>query len=171
MAADRQTSRREGGDRRGGLRAGMLAIRTYHTRGQRVQYAFEHLQRSRRRTDADGRTVHFVNLPARAPLASSWRPALEEARLPSAARAAASSLPIFVRERERYREIISQDRRGEGRGKPRNLPFSRNPSRVSLDRVLHGFLVRQPSNGETAVTSCLHTHGNKWMSGASRGTS
>ena len=115
MAADRQTSRREGGDRRGGLRAGMLAIRTYHTRGQRVQYAFEHLQRSRRRTDADadGRTVHFVNLPARAPLASSWRPALEEARLPSAARPPPPFRSSYVRGKDTERSLVRTE---EGRG-------------------------------------------------------
>ena len=42
---------------------------------------------------------------------SSWRPALEEARLPTAARSPPFQSSSFVRESERYREIITQGRR------------------------------------------------------------
>ena len=60
-----QTDRQAEQTRGVGAAAGMLAIRTYHTRG--LACAFGHLARWRAAARGRGTgTVHFVNLPAQA---------------------------------------------------------------------------------------------------------
>ena len=77
-----------------------------------------------RRTDEGGETVHFVNLPARAAAVGGRHSKRRDYRRPPPP-LSPPSLPIFavvVRESERYREIITQDRR-EGRGLLREISY------------------------------------------------